>query len=108
MARYLFIQSQDPFTEVRVHAQFDLARRLVAAGNQVRLLLVQNGVSAARRGARCESFDALSGHGVGLLADEFALQQREIDGAQLKNAVAVAGVDLVIDAMLAGDKVIWN
>lgn len=108
MSRYLFIQSQDPFTEVRTTAQFDLARRLVEAGNEVRMLLVQNGVIAARRGAVCGDFDALSGKGVTLLADTFSLRQREIDADQLKEAIAAVDVGIVVDAMLAGDKVIWN
>ena len=108
MARYLFIQSQDPFTEVRTSAQYDLARRLVDAGNEVSLLLVQNGVTAARQGARCDTFDALPGQGVKLLADEFSLKQREIESCHLKANVAPVGIHVVIDAMLAGDKVIWN
>ncbi len=108
MSRYLFIQSQDPFTEVRASAQYDLARRLVEAGNEVFLLLVQNGVTAARQGAKCDSFDALPGQGVRVLADEFSLKQREIDTSHLKASVAPVGIHVVIDAMLAGDKVIWN
>lgn len=108
MSRYLFIQSQDPFTEVRTGAQFDLARRLVEAGHQVSLLLVQNGVTAARQGADCGAFDALRGQGVTLLADTFSLQQREIGQEHLKDAIDVTELDVVIDAMLAGDKVIWN
>lgn len=108
MSRFLFIQSQDPFTEVRTAAQFDLARRLVEAGNQVSVLLVQNGVTAARRGAQCGGFDALAGQGVQLLADPFSLRQREIEAEHLKDAIEVADLDVVIEAMLAGDKVIWN
>lgn len=108
MSRYLFIQSQDPFTEVRTGVQFELAGQLAEAGHQVRVLLVQNGVAAARQEARCDHFDALRKQGVTLLADPFALRQREIDEADLKEAIAVSDVDVVIDAMLAGDKVIWN
>lgn len=108
MSRYLFIQSQDPFTEVRTAAQFELVRQLAAAGNPVRLLLVQNGVVAARQGAQCAGFAALREQGVSLLADGFALRQREIATHQLQPAVTVSDVDVVIDALLAGDKVIWN
>lgn len=108
MSRYLFIQSQDPFTEVRTGAQFELAAQLAEAGTQVRMLLVQNGVAAARRGAQCDGLDTLRQQGVTLLADTFALRQREIGEAQLKEAIAISDVDVVIDAMLAGDKVIWN
>lgn len=108
MSRYLFVQSQDPFTEVRTRAQFDLARRLAEAGQQVRMLLVQNAVIAARQGARCDAYEALGRHGVALLADQLALEQREIAPDQLKSGIAPAGIDVVIDALLAGEKVIWN
>lgn len=108
MSRYFFIQSQDPFTEARTAAQYDLAKSLAASGNSVRMLLVQNGVFAARAGAQSEQFDSLAGHGVSLLADSFSLQQREIGPQQLKPSVAAADIGIVIDAMLDGDKVIWN
>lgn len=106
MSRYFFIQSQDPFTEARTQAQYELAKSLAAAGNSVHMLLVQNGVFAARQGAQSETFDSLSGHGVTVLADTFSLRQREI--GQLKPSVTPADIDVVVDAMLNGDKVIWN
>lgn len=108
MSRYLFIQSQDPFTEVRSRAQFDLAHRLVTAGHEVRLLLVQNGVSAARSGASCDGFDALVDSGVKIDADRFSMQQRGLPTEALKRGIGSAELDTVIDALLAGDKVIWN
>lgn len=108
MSNYLFIQSQDPFTEVRSNAQFDLASRLAAAGHQVRMLLVQNGVSVARKAATSSAFDSLLGSGVKVLADSFALEQREISAEQLNESVTSSQLDVVIEAMLAGDKVIWN
>ncbi len=108
MSEYLFIQSQDPFTETRAIGQYELAARLAQAGNRVSVVLVQNGVSPARRGANCTPFDALADSPVAVLADEFALRQREIETHQLKKYVQVCTLDVVVDAMLAGHKVIWN
>ena len=108
MSRYFFIQSQEPFTEARTQAQYDLAKSLVSSGHAVRMLLVQNGVLAARVGAVSAQFDSLAEHGVSVLADSFSLQQREIDQQQLKASVAPADIGVVVDAMLDGDKVIWN
>ena len=51
MSHFLFIQSQDPFTEVATSRQYQLAAELAKAGNQVQVLLVQNGVTPARKGA---------------------------------------------------------
>ncbi|MEZ0237251.1 MAG: DsrE family protein [Methylophilaceae bacterium] len=108
MSRYLFVQNQDPFTEARTGAQFDLARRLAESGRSVTLLLVQNGVTAARQGAQCPQFDALAAAGVNVCADSFSLLQREISPGHLKPAVKTAEVGMVVDALLDGDKVIWN
>lgn len=108
MSRYLFVQNQDPFTEVRTGAQFDLARQLAESGRSVTLLLVQNGVTAARQGAWCPQFDTLAAAGVNVCADAFSLLQREISPNHLKSAVKPADVGMVVDALLDGDKVIWN
>lgn len=108
MSRYLFIQNQDPFTEVRTSVQFDLATQLANSGKTVTLLLVQNGVTAARKGAICPQFDRLLDSGVNLFADSFSLRQREIIPEQIKSGVKTAQISMVVDALLAGDKVIWN
>ncbi len=108
MSQYLFIQSQDPFTETRTRHQFELIGQLHDAGHQVAVLLVQNGVVPARRGARSDLFDDLLQWGVTVQADHFSLSQREISDADLKDQIGVADVDMVIDAMLAGHKVIWH
>ncbi|ARB46401.1 MULTISPECIES: DsrE family protein [Alloalcanivorax] len=108
MSDYLFIQSQDPFTEVRCAAQYQLARQLRDAGHRVHVLLVQNGVAPARLGARSEVFDALLGGGVTVSADGFSLKQREIEASDLKAEVTVGDVGDAVDALLAGSKVIWN
>ncbi|HWK53423.1 MAG TPA: DsrE family protein [Hyphomicrobiales bacterium] len=108
MSDYLFIQSQDPFTETRSAQQYALATQLRDAGHGVRLLLVQNGVTAARKGARCPHFDQALQSGLEVIADDFSLQQREIANGEIKEPVSVGGIALAIDALLAGHKVIWN
>lgn len=108
MSEYLFVQSQDPFTDARAGNQYDLAMRLARNGNQVRVLLVQNGVTPARKGAECRAFDALLASPVTILADDLALRQREFSPEQLRDGVQPAPIGLVVDAMLAGHKVIWN
>lgn len=108
MSRYFFIQSQDVFTEVRTNAQFNLAESLAKKGNFVSILLVQNGVVAARKGAHSEQMDALLSNSVNVLADNFSLEQREIDVNNLKPNIKVSSINVVIDALLNGDKVIWN
>lgn len=108
MSDYLFVQSQDPFTEVRTAGQYALASQLATAGHCVTLYLVQNGVTCARRGAVCDAFDRLAEQGVTIVADDFSLEQREIGADQLKSRIQVEEISAVIDALLAGQKVIWN
>ena len=108
MSDYLFIQSQDPFTEVRTEHQFALAGQRYDAGHNVRLLLVQNGVTPAHKGARSVHFDKLLKWGVPVLADNFSLKQRQILEKDLKENIASSSLDTVIDALLDGEKVIWN
>jgi len=108
MSHYLFVQSQDTFTETRAAGQYQLAGQLREAGHDVTLVLVQNGVTPARRHAQCRHFDQLLQQGVHVIADDFSLRQREIDSSDLKDSVTVGTVEAVIDAMLAGHKVIWN
>ena len=108
MSEYFFVQSQDPYTETRTGYQYQLMQSLHDAGHKVCVLLVQNGVSPARHAAQSPVFDKLLSSGVKILADEFSLRQREITSAALKSSVDLGSVDLVIDAMLSGNKVIWN
>jgi len=108
MSNYLFIQSQDPFTERRTRHQYDLAVELFRAGHRIQLLLVQNGVTPARNGARTPHFDALIAAGVPVSADDFSLRQRQISHSDLKESVTMRSLDCAIDALLEGYKVIWN
>lgn len=108
MSHYLFIQSQDPFTEVRAGRQFQFAGELAQAGHDVHVLLMQNGVTPARQNADSADFDRLLDSGVTVSADDFSLAQRQIANSELKERIAIRSADTVIDAMLDGHKVIWN
>src|SRR5690606_36510408 len=100
MSHYLFIQSQDPFADARATRQYELAIDLKNRGNDVTVVLVQNGVIPARRQAACQAFDALAANGLTLVADTFSLEQRDIDPKQLKDNITIGSMDNVIDAML--------
>ena len=52
MAKYLLIESRDPFDANDVANFCDLAEGLVRKGSEVTLFLVQNGVLQARQGSR--------------------------------------------------------
>lgn len=108
MSNFFIVQSQDMFTDVRTGQQFELARALASRGHKVAVMLVQNAVLAARLDARAGSLFQLLDSRITLYADEFSLTLREIKPGELLAFVMPASLDLVIDAMQRGDKVIWN
>jgi predicted peroxiredoxin len=116
MSGYLLIESRDPFESAGVADFLSLAERLARAGNRVTLVLVQNGVLAARYGAQSNAppnpavraLAALAADGVKVLADSFALQERGISHNGLIDGVAVATLSTVIDEMAAGAKALWH
>ena len=108
MARYLLIESRDPFDSNDVRFCCDLAQQLAAARHEVTLFLVQNGVLPARSGARSGEMARLADAGVRVLADSFSLRERGIDAGRLASSVEAAPLDVVIDALAEGAKVIWH
>ena len=107
MAKYLLIESRDPFENAVVPRQYDLAVRLVKEGNDVTLYLVQNGVLPARPGAHSPLLTAAAKGGVEILADEFSLRERGIAG-KLAEGVRASPLETVIDRLGAGCKALWH
>ncbi|HEU5061389.1 MAG TPA: DsrE family protein [Kofleriaceae bacterium] len=108
MANYLLIESRDPWESNDTATWQELATGLAKEGNTVTLFLVQNGVLPARRSAKSAGLSALAGAGVEVLADEFSLRERGIDAGRLADGVKPASIDVVVDHMAAGRKVIWH
>jgi len=106
VAHYLLIESRDPFESNDVGYYYELAKGLVDAGNGVTLLLVQNGVLAARPSAHSAALSALRRSGVEVLADDFSLRERGI--STLADGVAAAPIDIVVDHLEAGHKTLWH
>ena len=90
MAKYLLIESRDPFESNDVENHYALASSLAKDGDTVTLLLVQNGVFPARKSARTEALEKVAKAGVEILADEFSLRERGIDAARLPASVKKA------------------
>jgi hypothetical protein len=106
MEKYLLIESRDPFESNDVGHYYELARGLIEAKNQVTLLLVQNGVLAARPSAQAPALRALVAAGVTVLCDAFALQERGI--TKLLEGVQSTSIDVVADHLEAGHKTLWH
>jgi predicted peroxiredoxin len=108
MARYLLIESRDPFDSNDVASYYGLASDLAARGNQVTLFLVQNGVLPARPSNRSEGLRRVAEAGVEVLADDFSLRERGIEAGKLVDGVKAAPLDVVIDQLAGGCKAMWH
>ena len=108
MPSYFFVQSQDPYTDRVTDDQFSLMTQLASEGKDVSIFLTQNGVIPAAFQAKCTAFDKLLNHKIKIYADRFSLEQRQISATELKGNIESAEIHVVVQAMLAGDKVIWN
>ncbi len=108
MAKYLLIESRDPFESNIVARQYDLAVNLVNQGNQVTLFLVQNGVLPARPGSCSSLLTRIALAGVEVLADDFSLRERGIAASRLADGVAAAPLSTVIDQLAERRKSIWH
>ena len=106
MSGYVLIESGDPFESKSVERHYGLAAALAMEGHEVMLVLVQNGVLAARSGVRT-CFEALAQAGVSLLADEFSLRERGLEVSSLAPGVVAAPLDVVIDRLAKGWKALW-
>lgn len=107
MAQYVLIESQDPFESGQVAGNYALARDLVANGDRVTFFLVQNGVQPARRAARANGLDELVQSGARVVADAFSLKERAMRQEGLRNGIESAPLELVLDALVDGHKVVW-
>ena len=108
MAKYLLIESRDPFDSNDVANFYGLATGLVKEGNEVTLFLVQNGVLPARQSSQSQALSDVAGAGVEVLADDFSLSERGIASGSLASGVKPSPLDIVVDQMADGRKTIWH
>lgn len=108
MAKYTLIASRDPFDSKDVAHYYNLAGDLNTEGHEVTLFLVQNGVFAARKSGASNTIADLAGRGVAILADSFSLRERGIGTDRLSESVKPAELDVVVDHLAEGRKVIWH
>ncbi len=108
MAKYLLIESHDPYERRDVDGFYRLARDLARTNNTVTLFLVQNGVLPARAGADDGGLRDLSAAGVELLADDFSLRERGITPGRLAAPVRAVSLDVVVDQLAEGRRALWQ
>lgn len=107
MARYLLIESASPWASGTTAGFYRLAQDLVQEGHEVTLYLVQNGVLAARAGAREWGLAEVAAR-ARVFADDFSLRERGIAVRDLRASILPAGIDAVADMVAGGVRTIWH
>jgi sulfur relay (sulfurtransferase) complex TusBCD TusD component (DsrE family) len=108
VSRYVLIQSKSPWESGDVGHFYTLARELAQGDNEVTFFLVQNGVMAARTGAKEAGLEKLLDGNIRVLADDFSLKERAIGANALKAGVDPSPIDCVVDLLAQGAKAIWH
>jgi sulfur relay (sulfurtransferase) complex TusBCD TusD component (DsrE family) len=108
MAKYVLIESRDPFESRDVANWCQLAADLRKQGNEVTLFLVQNAVLGARAGARWKDLAAILKTDVEVLADDFSLRERGIAPDRLAAGVRCAPLDVLVDRLADGCRTVWH
>ena len=111
MARYVLIESRDPFEYGDSLYMYDLAGDLAGKGNDVTLFLVQNGVLTTRRGVKNNPLAALRQRApsVSVAVDDFSLRERGISQSTIVEGVSVSNVDDLVDLLVQdGCKIVWH
>ncbi len=108
MAKYLFIESRDPYDSADSPNLLELVKGVRERNQDVMLFLIQNGVLATRDGARhSERYRDLARAGVSVLADSFSLRERAID--RVVDGVKPAEIERLVGLLLEpGTKAIWH
>ena len=102
----MIIETRDPMAVRDVEWTAGLLTAMRAADGRCTLLLAENGVLGAR--ASAPAFAGLAGAGVEILADRFALRERGIAEDGLAAGIAAAELDIVVDRLIAGGRVLWR
>ena len=108
MAKYLIIESRDPFDSADSEYFAELVQGIAKRGNETTIFFIQNGVLPARKGSKYNRViaDLVKGK-VKVMADRFSLNERGI--RQLADGVETADTDRLVDMLLEpGTKAIWH
>ena len=110
MARYVLVESRDPFESNDVTYFYRLAADLAGKGERVTLFLVQNGALASRKDARGHPLEKVLERNVEVLVDSFSAKERGIQGSERHPAVKLSDADGLVGLVLAeeGTKVLWH
>ncbi len=95
MTSYLLVSTCSPAHQSKAEQIYAVAAELRDAGNDVTLLLIENGVLCARGGS-AGALKELHGRGVTVIADEVSLASRGLSNARLEVGITKARIGTVV------------
>jgi hypothetical protein len=104
----MIVETRDPLAARDVEWTTGLLATMRQAGQICTLMLAENGVLGARNSAYPVAISHLIDAGVEILADRFALCERGIADSELAAGISAADLDVVIERLVAGDRVLWR
>jgi len=109
MARYVFIESRDPFESNDAQFVTETAAELKQRGHRVTVFLIQNGALAARRNARNSHLRRMIEAGIELLADDFSLRERGVTAAEMGDGIRESNIEALVELLIQDEtKAIWH
>ena len=110
MAKYLVVETRDPFDSNDVDDIYELATGLADDdSNDVTVFLVQNGVLPVRKKSSAAKRVAQLAKKVTVLTDDFSLRERGIEVDEVVDGVKSSDIDTLVDLIAEdGRKVIWH
>ncbi len=108
MTNLLLVLSKDPYTTEIPNLVLDIGLNARAKkGSNVSLYLVEDGVTAARRGEFGNRLLDAKKKGIKILADDKAVQSRGLDG-RLIDGVEIKEISALLDHIVEdGNRVAW-
>ena len=108
MTNYVIMESQDFFESSRARSTLELCSNLAKSGSNVELVFVQNAVLGLRGREFVGILTEAAATGVKFHSDLVSMQARGIRGDEIPGFVKPTNLDIVIDAMADGKKIIWH
>lgn len=110
MAKYLLVESRDPFENRESEKFLEMAGNLADSGDHISLFLVQNGVFASRKSsAFTATMKELLKRNVQIYADSFSIDERAIQEHERLDQITLSGMEEFLEILFApGTKTIWH
>ena len=107
MRQLLVIETRESAEQRGPAEMAKLAQGIARLGVTTTIFLTENGVFNARRSEPCLLDSAIS-DGVQVRVDGLALTERGISTDELRDGVIVGEIDLVVDHLVDGSRIIWR